>query len=300
MEIMNSKEIQVRGHYRHRQDRACVGCPVKSLVSGLLLLWCLFICGQSVQAQEEEIRFQSGEELSYTMKYKYGLIVMTGATGVHRLSTTTYNGKSSFKASVTLKTTTFFDKVYRTRDTLFSYISIPALHPLYAERMVHEDKTHFSETVKTLKFTNTQSQVDLKRTREGRAPLDTIMTTNAIGYDMLSMLLFVRSLDYDTMDVGTTKNIVIFFGPDQANITIRYNGKQTVDVGKYRYNAIKLNLDIMDDAFTTSKDAIEMWLGDDQNRVPVRIKAKLKFGAAEGELSNTKNLKYPFSSQTKK
>ncbi|GHT04702.1 hypothetical protein AGMMS49525_11330 [Bacteroidia bacterium] len=268
------------------------------LLSGLLLIWSLLISGCAYA--QDEIRFQSGEELSYNIKYKYGLIVMTGATGVHRLNTTTYNGQSAIKASMALKTTSFFDKVYRTRDTLLSYVSIPALQPLFVERMVHEEKTHFWEKGKTLKFSSTQSQVNLKRIRLNREPLDTIMTTNALGYDILSMLLVARSVDYDNMAIGTSQKTVVFFGIDQANITIRYAGKQTVDVGKYHYNTIKLNLDITDKVFTTSKNAVEIWLGDDPNRVPVRIKAKLKFGAAEAELSNAKNLKYPFLSQTKK
>jgi hypothetical protein len=151
--------------------------------------------------------------------------------------------------------------------------------------------------VTTQKFDSEQTQVYLKRFRPNRAMLDTFMTANAAGYDMLSMLLFVREWDYDAMAVGTATKIVIFFGADQTHITIRYTGKQTIEVGKHRYKTLKLNLDLVDKAFTTSKDAVEIWLGDDQNRAPIRIKAKLKIGAMEGELTGAKNLKYPFDAQ---
>lgn len=267
----------------HRCRRDC-------LFSGLLLL----LIGQSIYAQ-----FQDGEELAYDVKYKYGIVVMTGARATYRLTATTYAKQPAWKALVKLNTTSFFDKMYLMRDTLTTYASVSDLKPLYAERIVHESNYHFTEKVTTQKFSPEQTQVYLKRYRPNRTMVDTFMTAEAAGYDMLSMLLAARAWDYDEMAVGTATKIAIFFGADQTHITIRYTGKQTIEVGKHRYNTFKLNLDLVDKAFTATKDAVEIWLSNDQNRAPVRIRAKLKIGAMEGELTSAKNLKHPFEGQIK-
>jgi hypothetical protein len=42
---------------------------------------------------------------------------------------------------------------------------------------------------------------------------------------------------------------------------------------------------------------MEVWVSDDENHIPVKLKAQLKIGAAEAILSSCKNLKYPLSSE---
>ena len=52
-------------------------------------------------------------------------------------------------------------------------------------------------------------------------------------------------------------------------------------------------IDIYDEAFTQAKEAAEVWVGDDENRIPVRVRAKLKIGAAEVYLRDATNTRYP-------
>ena len=53
------------------------------------------------------------------------------------------------------------------------------------------------------------------------------------------------------------------------------------------------------DAFTQSKAAGEIWVGDDDNRIPIKIRAKLKIGAAEVYFKSAKGLRYPLSCEVK-
>ncbi|GAP72550.1 hypothetical protein SAMD00024442_35_18 [Candidatus Symbiothrix dinenymphae] len=272
----------------------------------LFLSLCLFSMGHSAYAEDydDEMHFQNGEEMDFAVKYKYGLVVITAATGQHTIKATTYSGESAMRSMFTLKTTSFFNSVYKIRDTLTSYARTPDLQPLYFHRIVHEPDYHFYEWMTTKKFSNEQTQVYLKRVREKRDPVDSVMVAKAAGYDILGAINLFRTLAYDSLAIGTARRITVFFGFDQTNLVIRYTGKHTITVGKYRYKTVKLNIDIVnikegDNAFTTSKDALEVWLSDDPNRVPIRMKAKLKFGAIEGELTGTKNLKHPFAAQFK-
>ena len=42
------------------------------------------------------------------------------------------------------------------------------------------------------------------------------------------------------------------------------------------------------------EESVTVWISDDENRLPVRIKANLVVGSIKADLENFKGLKYPF------
>jgi len=95
-------------------------------------------------------------------------------------------------------------------------------------------------------------------------------------------------------------NVSTFFGKENVKINIRFEGQSIVERSEYlKYNTYKIALDFTDKVFNESKSAIEIWISDDENRIPVKIKAKLKIGVAEVYLVSYKNLKYPLSSEVR-
>lgn len=51
-----------------------------------------------------------------------------------------------------------------------------------------------------------------------------------------------------------------------------------------KYRTRHFYIDIYDDAFTQSKEAAEIWIGDDENHIPIKIRAKLKIGCGRSLL----------------
>jgi hypothetical protein len=248
----------------------------------------------------QDIPFQNGEELHFDIHYKYGVVVMKGGTARYCLNITNYNRKQTLKSSLDFKTTSFFDKIYKIRDTLNSYATIPDLKPIYNYRNVNEGNTHFIEELFVQKHGDSYSEVRIKRTREGEVRMDTILSANNLGYDFLNVFLFVQDLDYSKVSPGNTYNLTAFFGKKKINIIIRYRGQAILEKSEtLKYKALRLTIDIVDEAFTESQNAMEVWVSDDENHIPLKLKAKLKIGAAEADLSSYKNLKYPLTSEIK-
>jgi hypothetical protein len=95
-------------------------------------------------------------------------------------------------------------------------------------------------------------------------------------------------------------NISTFFGKNNVKITIRCEGQSVIEKSeRLKYKTYRIALDFTDEVFNESKNAIEMWMSDDENRIPIKIRAKLKIGMAEVHLVSWKNLKYPLSSEIK-
>jgi hypothetical protein len=246
--------------------------------------------------QAQNMPFQTGEELYYDIRYKYGFVVMKSGTAQYALEAATFNREYALKSALNFKTNSFFDKIFMIRDTLNSYASLPDLIPLYHNRSVNEGGYCFTEEMLVLKHEISSTEVNIKRMRNEIVKIDTLISSNLPGYDLLNVFLFIRSMDYSQFNHEQTCTVATFLGEKKVNILIKYQGQTVIRKNNIKYKALKLSVDVVNEVFTESKNAIEVWISDDENHVPLKIRAKLKIGAAEAELSSYKNLKYPLTS----
>ena len=114
---------------------------------------------------------------------------------------------------------------------------------------------------------------------------------------MLSIFTFVRTLNYSDLNAGDTFGLTSIVAKDIIPMNVRYMGQTVLDKGSTKYKTLRFEIDIVDPAFTEPKTAMEIWISDDKNHIPVKLRAKLKIGAAEAELTSAKNLKYPFDAK---
>jgi hypothetical protein len=262
----------------------------KLIFTGFFLLQILLI-------QADDLSFQGGEELRYDIRYKYGLVMLKAGTANYYIKDSKYQEEPSYRTILNFKTTSFFDKVYKIRDTLYSEISDKA-NPLFHVRKVNEGKTHYWEEIYIRKCSPTYSEVRVMRANQERVKFDTIISSDNLGFDILSIFTFARSLDFSQLKHGQSFYISTFVGKDKVNIIVHFEGQFIItNSNKLKYRTYKLSIDITDKVFNESKSAMEIWISDDKNRIPLKLKAKLKIGAAEADLSDSKNLKYPFTSE---
>jgi len=251
-----------------------------------------------ISTQANNLPFQSEEELKFDIHYKYGLVMLKAGTAYLKTVESNFNNTNSYYTSLDFRTTSFFDKIYKMRDTLSSHIT-EHYQPLYHIRLINEGGYHFKEELFFNKFSEKYSEVQVKREYKQDQKFDTILTSNNFGYDILSILQYLRSFDYSQMK-SPVSNISTFFGKENVKITIRCEGQSIVERSEtLKYKTYKIALDFTDKVFNESKNAIEIWFSDDENRVPVKIKAKLRIGVAEVYLASSENLKYPFSSEVR-
>ena len=263
----------------------------------LFLTFCFFLLLISVYANDHP--FQSGEELTFDIHYKYGLVMIKAGSANYKLVGSNYNQNDSYLSTIDFKTNPFFDKIFKMRDTLSSQMTINLL-PLYHVRSVYEGHYHFREEMFINKFTKNHSEIRLIRKSGEILKIDTILTANTESYDMLNLIHLIRSFDYSQTASQQARNATAFVGRDKIPVIVRYEGQSVVEKSEtLKYKTYKIALDFADEAFTESKSAIEVWVSDDENRIPIKIRAKLRIGAVEIYLSSWKNLKHPFDSEIK-
>jgi hypothetical protein len=262
------------------------------------LLLTFFFFFWIISTQANDLPFQSGEELKFDIHYKYGLLMLKGGTARKKIVGSSFNNDNSYYTTLDFKTTSFFDKIYKMRDTLSSHIS-ENIQPLYHSRIIYEAGYQINEELFFNSFSKNYTEVRIRRESHQVLKFDTTLTSNNFGYDLLSVIHYVRLLDYSKME-SQINNISIFFGKKNIKLTIRCEGQSIIERSEtLKYNTYKIAVDFTDEVFNESKNAIEIWMSDDENRVPVKMRAKLSIGAAEAILVSYKNLKYPFKSEIK-
>ena len=261
-----------------------------------VILLVLFLSISLVYAKEAP--FIEGEVLNYDIHFKWGLVMMKAGAANYTVKKGSFENNTTYKTSLDFKTTTFFDGIFKIRDTLVSHIDAYDLKPLYNIRKINEGKTRFWEETFVKTHSPDFTKVRVKRQNDAGIKFDTTMVANNAGYDMLSVFTFARTLDYSQLTQDQTMHISSFVGRDKVNITVHFKGQAIVEKSEsVKYKAYLLAIDIGDDAFKESKTAMEIWVSDDKNHIPLKIKAKLRIGAAEVNLAAWKNLKYPLSSE---
>jgi hypothetical protein len=262
------------------------------------LLLSLFLSAFSLHA--EDAPFKEGEMLKYDVNFKWGLVMMKAGTANYSIQKDSYENNPTYKTTLVFKTTSFFDGIFKIRDTLFSHINDNDLEPLYHIRRINEGKTHFWEEVFVRDHSENYTKARVRRGNPETVKFDTTIVSDNAGYDMLSIFSFARTLDYSRLMQDEIFHISSFIGKDKVNITVHFKGQSVVEKNAFvKYKAYRLVIDIGDTAFNESKNAMEIWVSDDKNHIPLKIKAKLKIGAAEANLTSWQNLKYPFTSEVK-
>lgn len=268
-------------------------CKVLAVLA-LLVMLPIAVKGQTLNVRN---RFNPGEEVKYDLYFKWGVIMPHAGTATLTINNTTYRGNAAFLYRLNFYTSGIIEKVYKMRDTIDDYFT-PSMLLLFSEKRSNENDYVLTDDL-TFSYSGDRTTARSHRYTPEKTKIDTLLVSNnKLMLDMLGCTLYLRSIDWDNLQMNQAFPFCVAIGRDIVNIRFRYVGQQVVQrSATLKYRAHHFYVDIFDDAFTQSKAAAELWVGDDENHIPVRIRSKLKVGAAEVHFNSAKGLRYPLSSR---
>lgn len=260
----------------------------------LLLFALLLLGGRPLGAQTIPVgeRVQSGERVEYELYFKWGLLMPRAGYATLAIRDTSYVGQPGIHYRLLFRTVGIFERIYSMRDTIDCRFT-PDFLLIHSEKRSDEGD-YYSVDALTFHYTDEAITTHSLRYTPSRVKIDTTLcATEQRMYDMLGATLYLRSLDWNEMQSGDSFPFNVAIGRDVVNISFRYTGQQIVERGHVKYRTRHFYIDIYDEAFTQSKEAAEIWIGDDANHLPVKIRAKLKIGAAEVYYHASEGLRHP-------
>lgn len=267
---------------------------INQKVPSILISLFLFLGVMQVDAQCKltNTAFASGEDIRYDLYLNLGFFNARAGRGSLTVTEANYRGENAYKMVMLFNTSGLAGNLYTVNDTLTSFID-KDLRPLLFTKEAFEGKDY---SVERQSYTYEGDKVKIRafRTWNGEEQFDEVVTTDHCTYDYLSVLPYIRNLDYTGMKPGDRHHIRFIAGRKPVNMYVNYQGVSSVKAGNgKKYEVINLTMTILDDAFTNQKEALKASLTNDKNRIPVIIDTSLRIGSIRAVLRDVSGTRHP-------
>ncbi len=219
--------------------------------------------------------FAAGEYLGYDVNY--GIFNVAKGQMVIDKNLYKINGRKSYKIDVIGKTTGIAGWLTKVDDKWGVYVDKGSLLPHISYRMIKENNYRKNERVL---FDHKTDKIEYKLINKETGkynPSRFFKAPNDVR-DMISSFMYLRTLDYSKIKVGDVIAVDAFFEDEFYDFRMIYKGKEVVKTKFGKVNAIKLVPIMPDNKIFKGENSISVWLSDDENKIPVRIVAKMFVG----------------------
>ena len=228
--------------------------------------------------------FHKGESLTYTCSI--GMLKVGKATAQVDTQLHEYDGNTCYKINVDGSTTGMFAMGMKVEDNWQSFVDTGLIIPHKFYRDIHENNYLLEETTY---FDHAKKSVLVDATLKGKKRGGTYEIPQ-YSQDLISGYLYLRTLDFENMEVGNVVSVNAFFEDRVYDFKIKYLGKQVI---KTRFGKLQTYVltPIMpnNSLFLSGENAIKIWVSADENRVPLKVHATMLFGIGLVEVSLTEH-----------
>ena len=116
---------------------------------------------------------------------------------------------------------------------------------------------------------------------------------NSNAQDLISAFYYLRNFyNTDNLEIGEEISINMFFDEENYLFKLKFLGYDILNT-KFGYvDCIKFRPYVQSGRVFKEQESVTLWISNDKNKIPVKMKADLKIGAIECDLENFKNLNY--------
>lgn len=257
----------------------CKNCTMKKLVLLILALTVL-----SFDSQKEDA-FDTGEYFKF--RIHYGIVNAGYAT--LEIKDATINNKKVFHAVGKGYTTGMSKFFFKVEDLYESYFDKQSGEPYRYIRKI--DEGGYTKNQEGI-FDQDQNRIlvkDYKRKTE-----KTILLSDNVQ-DIVSSFYYLRNHpNIDKLKSGESISIDMFFDEEITKFKLKYVGRQDITTKFGTVSTMVFKPLVQTGRVFKEKESLTLWITDDNNKVPVRIKADLAVGSLKADLDEYKGLKNPF------
>jgi hypothetical protein len=114
--------------------------------------------------------------------------------------------------------------------------------------------------------------------------------------DILSTFYYLRNNPkINTLKVGESIEIDMFFDDEVYKFKLKYTGKEDLKTKFGVVPTMVFKPYVQSGRVFKEQESLTVWISDDKNRLPIRIKASLAVGSLKAEIEKFKGLKHPFT-----
>ena len=246
-------------------------------------LWMGLSNNQSTYRTIENNCFEPGEVIEYTAHY--GFVHAAKGKMVISKDIYTLNNRPCYKIDVFGESIGMFDMFLRIRDNWGTYLDTASIvsHKFY--RVIEEGKYRKNEVV-TFNHEKQQAKVKTYDHKKEKWKSAEYFDTKKNIQDLVSGYYYLRVLDFNKYKEGDIITIDAFFDDELYKFQVRYIGKETIKTKLGKIKSLVLSPIMPENSLFDGENSIKVWISDDLNKVPLKIKAEMFVGAVEIDINN--------------
>lgn len=224
---------------------------------------------------------------SITLRIHYGFL--NAGTANLTAQKTTYRGVPHLHVKGTGQTTGAVKAFFKVEDLYESYINMQTELPSFYIRNVREGsyRQHLETTFNH--DNNTLVLTDKKTPANGSKTIKSVKGVQ----DMLSCFYYLRSKTPAELRVGTIINMNVWIDDEMFPFQLKVVGTETLDTKFGEINCLKIIPSVKSGRVFKEKEGVTMWVSNDNNHIPILLKAELAVGSLKASIDGYKNVKYP-------
>ncbi|MGC6430265.1 MAG: DUF3108 domain-containing protein [Jejuia sp.] len=251
-----------------------------------ILLILLVLSASNVALAQEESAFKEGEWFKFKMSYS-GFLKAGNATLL--VKDEKLGDKDVYHVVGKGWTTGMIKWFFKVKDRYETYFDKETIVPYKFVRNI--DEGGYTKDIE-IEFDqeNNKAYVNNKKHKTNK-----VIDTKPNIQDMVSTFYYLRNnLDISALKIGDEVQVDMFFDEENYGFKLQYLGEEIIktDVGKI--NALKFRPYVMAGRVFKEEESLTLWVSNDKNKIPLRIKADLAVGSLRADLEAFKGLKYPF------
>jgi len=234
----------------------------------------------------EQTSFKKGEFLQYDVSY--GFFDAAKATLEIAPSAKEINGRKTMHIVGKGKSTGALRWFFKVDDRYETYIDEEAILPWKFVRHVREGDYELDRNIAFDHYSN-KAVVFQKDTKSYAVKPNT--------QDLLSAFYYARTLDLNNAKIGQEFVINTFFDREMYPLKIKFLGREEVETSLGEFKCLKFRPMVEKGRVFKEEEDMTLWISDDANKVPIRLKTNLLVGSIKMDLVKTKNLAAPLNGE---
>lgn len=251
---------------------------MKKLITILVLLFGFLGFSQNA--------FDNGERLKFRLSYSSFL---TAGYATLEVKSDFLKNKDVFHVVGKGKTTGMISWFFKVKDRYETYMYKENLLPYRFIRNIDEggytkDKEiYFDHEAKKALVINKK-----KKTQK------TYNTKESVQ-DLLSSLYYLRNKDVSNLKIGDQLTLNMFFDEENVPMKLKFLGRESIKTKFGKINTLKFRPLVQSGRVFKEEESVTVWVSDDVNKIPLRIKASLAVGSLRADLHSYKGLANPIN-----
>jgi hypothetical protein len=113
--------------------------------------------------------------------------------------------------------------------------------------------------------------------------------------DIVSAFYYLRNHpNINKLQVGESIMIDMFFDEEIVKFKLKFVGRERIKTDFGKVNAMIFRPLVQSGRVFKEEESLTVWISDDANKIPLRIKAELSVGSLKADLDDYRGLKNPF------